>query len=135
MIKAIWDLTIALINATLLLVALCLFLGWQLFSSIDSLTEQLGTARDKLVQVHQNISDIRADLEDIHAAVTSGTALDQQVDKKLSAIDKRIADVQTKVTAQMATIDQTAVATAEAFAASLVRNLVEAFGHAAPPKE
>jgi hypothetical protein len=46
----------------------------------------------------------------------------------LDAIEMRISDAQVTMAAQLATIDQTAIAAAEAFAASLVRSLAEAFG-------
>lgn len=127
MTKAVLDLAKALINATLLLAALCLFLGWQLFSSVESLTDQLVSTRDNLSSVHQGITELRAEVGQIRSAIASGRAIDTQLAERLDAIEMRISDAQVTMAAQLATIDQTAIAAAEAFAASLVRSLAEAF--------
>lgn len=128
MTKAVLDLAKALINATLLLAALCLFLGWQLFSSVESLTDQLVSTRDNLSSVYQGITELRAEVGQIRSAIASGRAIDTQLAERLDAIEMRISDAQVTMAAQLATIDQTAIAAAEAFAASLVRGLAEAFG-------
>ena len=144
MIKAFWDLVKAMINATLLLVALCLFLGWQLFSSVGRLTDQLADTRESLAPIHQELRDLRADLGQVKAAIASvetnppetdnpGT-FDPELLDKLDALDQRIADTQLILTAKLDSMDQTAIAAAETFAASLVRGIAQLFSHLPRPE-
>lgn len=128
MTKAFWDLAKAMINATLLLAALCLFLGWQLFASVGRLTDQLVDTGDSLAPIHQDLRGLKDDLGQIKATLTSGTPHGPEVTDALIKLDQRLADAQRVLGDKLGSIDQIAITAAETFAASLVRGIAETFG-------
>ena len=109
MTKAFWDLAKAMINATLLLAALCLFLGWQLFASVGRLTDQLVDTGDSLAPIHQDLRGLKDDLGQIKATLTSGTPHGPEVTDALIKLDQRLADAQRVLGEKLGSIDQIAI--------------------------
>lgn len=69
--KALWNLIVALVNATLILVALCLFLGLQLVKKVDSVTANLGQSFDVLAPLQADFAETRTDLGEIRTELAA----------------------------------------------------------------
>jgi len=107
MLVTLKNLILALINATLILVALCLWLGVSLTNNLRSLTDvvdrgleavapirqDVATARTELAGLRQTVAELRANPGDL-----AGDELAQVV-AVLEQIDGRLADMQAQVTA------------------------------------
>lgn len=136
MTKVIWDLAKALINATLLLAALCLFLGWQFFSSIEAVSQRFSDLRGSLTPVHQDIRALKADLGELKTAIVAAPSGPErlQLAETLAALDKRMAKMDRNLTSRLEGIEHIAISAAEAFAARLARGMAETLGSPAQPK-
>ncbi|WP_146345104.1 hypothetical protein [Falsiphaeobacter marinintestinus] len=73
MAKTLKDLALALLNATLILVAVCLFLGWKLSSTVDgvltgfaSKIQIVGPMRDDVKMMTAELSALRSDLASLN---------------------------------------------------------------------
>ncbi|WP_170329184.1 hypothetical protein [Ruegeria arenilitoris] len=80
MAKTLKDLLLALLNATLILVALCLFLGWRLASTVEDITKAfeekiqvVAPLKDEIRGVRGELAALRSDLTNIQ---TSGDVTD-----------------------------------------------------------
>ncbi|MDX1742598.1 MAG: hypothetical protein R3186_03240 [Ruegeria sp.] len=80
MAKTFKDLLLALLNATLILVALCLFLGWRLATTVEDITtvfsekvQIVAPLKDEIRGIRGEIAALRSDLTNIQA---SGTVTD-----------------------------------------------------------
>lgn len=69
---AIRNLLLAMINATLILLALCLWLAWRLTAEVDAVTDDLTRnlapvqpLRDEMAQLTDQVSGLRADLASV----------------------------------------------------------------------
>lgn len=94
---AIRNLLLALLNATLILVALCLFLGWRLTAEIhavtgdvaESLTENLAPVqplRDEVAVLTGEITGLRADLASVRDG--AGEAMPEAVERLGAEADR-----------------------------------------------
>ncbi|MEM8630853.1 MAG: hypothetical protein AAGF74_06440, partial [Pseudomonadota bacterium] len=68
--KVIRDLLLAMVNATLILVAICLFLAWRVSAAVGDVTErfaenlELATPlADEVQAMTQELKDLRSDLD------------------------------------------------------------------------
>mgnify|MGYP000609607284 CR=1 FL=1 len=92
MTKTILDLFKAMINATLLLLALCLFLGWMLVSSVQDVTAKVTGAIDQVAPVQDRIQDLRVELAGLRSDIVSRPEL--AVSDQLNVLDKRLKSLQ-----------------------------------------
>ncbi len=76
MTKTVFDLFKALLNATLLLLALCLFLGWQLFTSARDVTDRLGEIGTRFAPIHNQLQSMTEEFSALNQAVTASGAPD-----------------------------------------------------------
>lgn len=105
MVKTLKDLTLALFNATLILLALCLFLAWNVFTTVDGLTATFSESlikvtplRDEVVGLRSDLSDIRADLAALkEQSGPYATATLNGVQQKVQTLETKIQGVQTRV--------------------------------------
>ncbi|NOD63006.1 MULTISPECIES: hypothetical protein [unclassified Ruegeria] len=67
MAKTLKDLLLALLNATLILVALCLFLGWQLASKVESITAEFSQTLQAVAPIRDEVSGTRSELAALRA--------------------------------------------------------------------
>lgn len=75
MAKTLKDLLLALLNATLILVALCLFLGWKLASTVEGITtafsekvQVIAPLKDEILGVQGELAALRNDLADVQSS-------------------------------------------------------------------
>ena len=95
MAKTLKDLALALLNATLILVALCLFLAWQVVSTARDVTDRLGEElagmaplRGAVLEVRDEVAGLRQDL----AALRDGDspALPEEIQARLDGLEGRL---------------------------------------------
>lgn len=106
MIKTLKSLALALLNATLILVALCLFLAWKVASTVDGLTatftqnlEVVTPLKDEIGAVKQEIAATRDTLKTIDPGESlANIQLLEQVQTRLDKLDQRMASAGAAIT-------------------------------------
>lgn len=98
--KQLWNLLLACINATLILVALCLWLAWGAFSAVDSISENVAVAAGKALAVEDELRTLRQELVDTRTALIetrdNGVPLRieaENVSQQLAMIDGHLTDL------------------------------------------
>lgn len=100
MVKLVKDLVLALLNATLLLVAACLFLAWRLSVTVDGMVgtfasqiEVVGPLREDVQGMTGEIAALRADLAAIATQTgEAGSATLLAVQRRVDGIDARLTE-------------------------------------------
>lgn len=135
MARVLKDLVLALLNATLILVALCLFLAWKVTDTFDGMTLRLGERLDAVSPLRDEIKGVRSDIQDLRGDMESLRTLDGSaaqtaalaaLNTKLTALDEKIEIAQNTIAGFGDTpdnlIDHTVDATATA-TATLINDL------------
>lgn len=98
--RSIRDLCLALLNATLILAALCLWFAWGALSAADRVSTRISEAaqsvlplRDEIATLTTEIAAARADLTTLPAGGAEAAALQA----RLSAIEMRLAELSASV--------------------------------------
>lgn len=131
MFKVLKDLALALLNATLILIALCLFLAWKTASTMDGLTETfaqnlqiVAPLRGDVQSMKEELSGLRQDLATLasQGGETSQVVL-QRVQERVAAMDTRVTEVQSRIQSLADTpevlLNQVIETSADAFARSV----------------
>ena len=95
--RTVGELALALLNATLILAALCLFLAWRAAATVEQVTETVTTAaaghlaavaplRDELGAARGELAALRADLDRLSA----GGAVSDALSARLAAAEARL---------------------------------------------
>ncbi len=105
--KTLKDLCLALLNATLILLALCLFLGWKLAQSVEAIQDRFAESRQIVLPLADQARDIRSELRAIGQQLTairdaagSGTKSELELNQSLARLDKvqeKLDDAQSKL--------------------------------------
>ncbi|MGR3622166.1 hypothetical protein [Pseudophaeobacter sp.] len=100
MTQTIFDLLKALMNATLLLLALCLFLGWQLFASAREVTDRLGEISENLIPLHSQLQTVTQEVSLLRQALDRSNPADRaEIRKMLSLLETQLAAIKGKAQA------------------------------------
>ncbi|MDU8944271.1 hypothetical protein [Ovoidimarina sediminis] len=59
------DLLLALINATLLLAALCLWLGWSVLSTVENVSENIASTTDNISELGQQVGMVAGEIREV----------------------------------------------------------------------
>ncbi|MEP2717257.1 hypothetical protein [Pseudophaeobacter sp.] len=118
MTKTLFDLFKALLNATLILLALCLFLGWKLFTSASAVTDRLGEISRDLTPLHVQAQTLTQEFSDLTQALQRTEGPDStemrlrlaRVEEQLSALKLEIATLKQLPTQVVSAAVETAVA-------------------------
>ncbi len=94
--KLILDLLKAMINATLLLLALCLFLGWKLMGTVQDVTGKVTAAVVQITPVQDRIQDLRLEVAGLRSDIVSRPEL--AISSQLDTLDRRLAALQQELT-------------------------------------
>ncbi len=101
MAKTLKDLLLALLNATLILLALCLFLGWKLAQSVDDIRtgfaenlQVVAPLRDQAQGIRGELTALRSELATIS---TQSDALDRAARQRLNATLQRLDGLEGKL--------------------------------------
>lgn len=107
MAKTLKDLLLALLNATLILLALCLFLGWKLAASVESVTERFSDTVETLAPLRTEAQSIRGELAALRSDLATISLEKQVVDpetaqniratlSRLNAVEQKLQAVQAR---------------------------------------
>ncbi|WP_171212687.1 hypothetical protein [Ruegeria sp. HKCCA5426] len=104
MARTLKDLLLALLNATLILVALCLFLGWKLASTVEGITtafaeniQIVAPLKQELQGVRGELAALRSDLSSIQIGESlANSAAAQKISTALAKLDNLEKELQAK---------------------------------------
>ena len=131
MAKTLKDLVLALLNATLILLALCLFLAWMVFDRANQVADTFADAVQVVTPLRTQTQEIVAQLEGLRGdldALDKDTSVENvrqlaeirselaTLNTQLNEVHKRIDDLSDKPSQLL---DQTITATADAVAVRL----------------
>ncbi|MEX0307521.1 MAG: hypothetical protein AB3N12_09060 [Ruegeria sp.] len=101
MAKTLKDLLLALLNATLILLALCLFLGWKLAQSVDQIRDGFAENLQQVVPLREQAQGIRGELtalrSDLATLNSQGTQLDTTARQQLNSALQRLSNLEDKL--------------------------------------
>lgn len=105
--RTIGNLLLALLNATLILVALCLFLGWQLAEEVSAVTDHVGQKMTKVEDLGNEVSSMSAEMAALRAELSKQSVQADpmtlqkmtELSAKLDRIDQGMADTKGRVDA------------------------------------
>ena len=96
--KILKDLFLAMINATLLLVALCLFLLWQLSGTAQQIASDFAGNLKGLQPIATEINGLRGELDSLRAdLVNAPRTLQTELSTRLDNVDARLAGLDTRL--------------------------------------
>jgi cell division protein FtsX len=103
--KILKDLLLAMINATLILVALCLFLAWKLSAATGAIVDSFTDSLQIVHPLQQEVAGTREELQglraDVVALAESATGVDRavlvRVEQRLGALNEKVETVQTEI--------------------------------------
>lgn len=105
--KTLKDLLLALINATLILIALCLFLAWKVVSTANGITETFATNLIKLEPVKQEVAATREDIAGLRADLAALRANPGGLsDASLARLETRLDAVGARMDGVSATVQE-----------------------------
>lgn len=109
--KTIKDLLLALLNATLILVAICLFLLWQVSRSGERIAASFASGLTVLAPVEQSVEGLRADVtglrNDLTALKDGKTEISVAAQARLEAAATRLNQALSEIEGSMATLAAT----------------------------
>ncbi|NVO55588.1 hypothetical protein HW561_07285 [Rhodobacteraceae bacterium B1Z28] len=101
MARTLKDLLLALLNATLILVALCLFLGWKLASTVDGITSRFSENLQIVTALREDAQGIRGELaalrSDLATIPVDGGVVDNITAQRITTTLTRLNDVEDKL--------------------------------------
>ncbi|KIC44081.1 hypothetical protein RA28_13920 [Ruegeria sp. ANG-S4] len=101
MAKTLKDLLLALLNATLILLALCLFLGWKLAQSVQDIREGFAENLQVVAPLREEAQGIRGELAGLRSDLTSirdqGIAISPTTQAKLDTALDRLNEIETRL--------------------------------------
>ncbi|KIC25771.1 MULTISPECIES: hypothetical protein [unclassified Leisingera] len=122
MTKTLFDLAKALVKATLILLALCLFLGWKLMAAAEGVTANAAAIADQAAPLRTAITGLQSDIAALRSSMQDGTVSSA----RLTQLEARVAKVQDSL-ADMRTLPQQAAAeAAREGAAELASRIISA---------
>lgn len=106
MLKVLKDLFVAMLNATLILVAVCLILLVMLFTKVNSLTTQFAQNLQIVAPLQESIEETRAEVAGLRSDITALKNSSQdvsslamaQLQTRLESVDDRISKMDTSMT-------------------------------------
>lgn len=106
--RVIWSLLLAMVNATLILVALCLWLGWHVLSEARAISDRLVGSVTLLTPVAGEITGLRAEVAGLRGDLAGlqgqavGAAAVTAFGNRLAALDSRVSATGDRIDAMTA---------------------------------
>ncbi|MEM1006659.1 MAG: hypothetical protein AAGK26_14780 [Pseudomonadota bacterium] len=98
MAKTLKDLLLALLNATLLLVALCLFLAWQLITAVQDVTSGFSETLQRVAPLREDAQAVQGQLAELRtelaAAKAGANVVDDATAQRLNSALDRLEDLE-----------------------------------------
>ncbi|UWQ85171.1 hypothetical protein [Leisingera caerulea] len=121
MTRTVTDLAKALLNATLILLALYLFLGWRLMAAASAVTANAAEITSRVEPLHTAITGLQGEIAGLRAAVQNGTATVSPA--RLSPVEERLDQLQASLSEMRDLPQQAAAGAARAGAAEFAARL------------
>ncbi len=116
----LFDLLKAFLNASLLLLALCLFLGWKMVSAASTVSAQLSQVSDNFMPVHVEIQAVTQELSALTKALEGHKSPDStELRFRLARLEQQIGDLRQETLALKQLPSQIMTTAAEAAATKL----------------
>lgn len=104
--RTLRNLAVAMLNATLILVAVCLWLGWSTLSAAERVSLQIGEAAQAIVPVRAEITGltaeiagVRSDIATLGAGASADGAAMVALDTRIAAVEAQLADLNDRLAA------------------------------------
>ncbi|MFC3614932.1 hypothetical protein ACFORG_14270 [Lutimaribacter marinistellae] len=138
--KVIKDLLLALLNATLILVAVCLFLGWKLMSTVDGVVATAASNLELLRPLREEVGGMRDDVQGLRqdlAALVEGadglsSAAAQRLSARAEALEARLDAVGTRLSDTLGSPEELIDHTIETAADRAARSIADLRGCTLP---
>lgn len=124
MTRPLIDLAKALLNATQILLALCLFLGWKLMAATEGVTANAAAIADRVTPLHSAVASLQEEIASLRRTIEDGAATAPP--DRLAALEDRLARLQTGLSEMRRLPQQAAAEAARAGAAELAARLISA---------
>jgi hypothetical protein len=99
----VWSLLLALLNATLILLALCLWLGWQVVAEARAVARGLEERTALLTPVTAELAGLRAEVAGLRGAMAE--LAESEAGEALAEIGDRLAGLDGRIAAATARLD------------------------------
>jgi hypothetical protein len=120
----LFDLLKAFLNASLLLLALCLFLAWKMVSAASTVSAQLGQVSDNFTPVHVEIQAVTQELTALTKALEGHKSPDStELRFRLARLEQQIGDLRQETLALKQLPSEIMTTAAEAAATKLTDGL------------
>lgn len=127
--RTVADLAKALLNATLILLALCLFLGWKLMAAASAVTANASQIASRVEPLHTAVTGLQGELASLRAALQDRPAQDEAEAlsaARLDRVEERLNQLQANVAGIRQLPLQAAEQAARAGAAELSSRIISA---------
>ncbi|WP_027243992.1 hypothetical protein [Leisingera daeponensis] len=127
--RTVADLAKALLNATLILLALCLFLGWKLMAAASAVTANASQIASRVEPLHTAVTGLQGELASLRAALQDRPARDGAEAlsaARLDRVEERLNQLQANVAGIRQLPLQAAEQAARAGAAELSSRIISA---------
>ncbi|UWQ51376.1 hypothetical protein K3720_08145 [Leisingera caerulea] len=121
MTRTVTELAKALLNATLILLALCLFLGWKLMAAASAVTANAAEITSRVEPLHTAVTGLQGEIASLRAAVQNGT--DTVPPARLAPVEERLDQLQASLSEMRDLPQQAAAGAARAGAAEFAARL------------
>lgn len=123
--KTLKDLLVACVNATLILVALCLFLLWQLSGTVERVTAEFARNLEVLAPVNARINDLTQEVASLRQDLKEGSATEavRQQLSELEAQAKELSETLNRISDTPERLMQSSIRTTAESAASALLEL------------
>ncbi len=138
--KVIKDLFLALLNATLILVAVCLFLGWKLMSTVDGVVsnaaanlEVLRPLREEVAGMREEVQGLRSDLATMaDGADGISAAAAERLQLRAEALEARMDEVRSQISTSLGSPEELIDHSIETAADAAARSIADLRGCSLP---
>ena len=98
--RTVWNLILALLNATLILVAVCLFFAWKITQTADAVVANVETRLAEFTPVQERIGGLSEEVRTLRADLAAlGGGTGRSDDTVLARIEERVAQVAARLDA------------------------------------
>ncbi len=137
------DLILALLNATLILIALCLFLAWQAFQSFQGISESFAERLLELAPLRADIqaltaegTALRTDLQAVRNAAQTGSAsVSPGLEARLTSLEERVSETSERVNQLLDAPEELLFSAIDHSADVLIRSVTDMVGCVRPEAE
>ncbi|SHI86472.1 hypothetical protein SAMN05444000_103240 [Shimia gijangensis] len=122
--KTVKNLLLAMINATLILVAVCLFLFWQVSSTAERVAGNFAANLDVLEPVTKSVRGLTTEVATLRIELSAAQG-QTQIAARIDALDAKLAQLQASMDKIVDTPDRLMITAIDAASDKATRTLIE----------